>query len=108
MSNAIKFTPAGGKIDMRLEQDGDNARVSVIDTGIGISPDFVPHVFELYRQADRTSTHRPGLGIGLSIVAQIVKLHGGTVCVESPGLGRGSTFVVTLPMHAPAAAGEPS
>lgn len=100
LSNAIKFTPPEGEIGVRLERDGDNARLCVIDTGAGISADFAPHVFDLYRQADATGTHRPGLGIGLSIVAQIVKLHGGTVSVESPGLGLGSTFIVTLPLLA--------
>lgn len=99
ISNAIKFTPPGGQIDVRLEQDGNDARLSVTDTGIGISADFAPHVFELYRQADRTGGHRPGLGIGLSIAAQIVKVHGGTLRVESPGLGHGSTFIVTLPLR---------
>jgi two-component system CheB/CheR fusion protein len=104
LSNAIKFTPAGGEIDVRLEREGNDARLSVIDTGVGISPDFVPHVFELYRQAGGTAKHLPGLGIGLSIVAQIVKLHGGTVTAESPGLGLGSTFVVTLPLREAVAA----
>ena len=101
LSNAVKFTPPGGEIDVRLEPEGNDARLSVIDTGTGISADFAPHVFELYRQADQSASHRPGLGIGLSIVAQIVKLHGGTVRVESPGLGLGSTFVVTLPRLLP-------
>ncbi len=98
MSNAIKFTPHGGHIDVRLQRDGNDARLSVTDTGIGISPEFAPYVFELYRQADGTGRHRPGLGIGLSIAAQIVKLHGGTLRVESQGLGHGSTFIVTLPL----------
>jgi signal transduction histidine kinase len=98
MSNAVKFTLPGGHIDVRLERDGNDARLSVTDTGIGISPEFAPHVFELYRQADGAGEHRPGLGIGLSIAAQIVKLHGGTLRVESPGLGLGSTFIVTLPL----------
>ncbi|HVR39552.1 MAG TPA: ATP-binding protein, partial [Thermoanaerobaculia bacterium] len=99
LSNAIKFTPAGGEIDVVLERYGNDARLSVIDTGSGISAEFAPHVFELYRQAaDGTASHQPGLGIGLSIVAQIVRLHGGTVRVESPGLGHGSTFIVTLPL----------
>jgi two-component system CheB/CheR fusion protein len=98
LSNAIKFTPAGGAIDVRLERDGNDARLSVIDDGAGISAHFLPHVFELYQQADATGGRLPGLGIGLSIVAQIVKLHGGNVRVESPGLGRGSTFTVTLPL----------
>jgi signal transduction histidine kinase len=99
LSNAIKFTPRGGAIDVRLERDGGNVRLSVIDTGAGIAADFLPHVFELYRQAVPTKEHLPGLGIGLAIVAQIVKLHGGTVCAESAGLGQGSTFTVTLPLR---------
>ena len=98
LSNAIKFTPAGGEIDVVLERSGDDVRLSVIDNGTGISAEFVPHVFELYRQGAGAALHQPGLGIGLSIVAQIVKLHAGTVCVESPGLGHGSTFTVSLPL----------
>jgi len=98
LSNAIKFTPPGGAIDVRLEREGNDARLSVSDTGSGIDADFVPHVFELYRQADEKSGRQPGLGIGLSIVAQIVKLHGGFVRVASPGTGLGSTFIVTLPL----------
>lgn len=101
LSNAVKFTPPGGEIDVRLERVGNDARLSVTDTGVGISPDFAPYVFELYRQAEQTAGHMPGLGIGLSIVAQILKLHGGTVRVESPGLGHGSTFIVTLPLREP-------
>ncbi len=98
LSNAIKFTPPGGEIDVRLERDGSDARLSVIDTGVGISADFAPHVFELYRQADPSGSHRPGLGIGLSIVAQIVKLHEGNGARRAaPELGHGSTFIVTLP-----------
>jgi signal transduction histidine kinase len=98
LSNAIKFTPVGGSIDVVLERRGENAQLSVIDDGAGISADFIPHVFELYRQAEKTANHRPGLGIGLSIVDQIVKLHCGTVSADSPGLGLGSTFTVTLPL----------
>ncbi|HEV8434831.1 MAG TPA: chemotaxis protein CheB [Thermoanaerobaculia bacterium] len=101
LSNAIKFTAPGGEIDVRLERDGSDVRVSVVDTGSGIRADFVPHVFELYRQADPRSAHVRGLGIGLAIVAEIVKLHGGSVRVESPGLGRGSTFIVRLPLLEP-------
>jgi len=107
LSNAIKFTPPGGAIDVRLEREGNDARLSVVDTGSGISADFVPHVFELYRQADAKSGHLPGLGIGLSIVAQIVKLHEGTVRVSSPGLDKGATFVVTLPLAKRKADAEP-
>ena len=99
LSNAVKFTPPGGKIDVLLEQVGNDARLSVKDDGVGISAAFAPHVFDLYRQADETSSHTPGLGIGLSIVAQILKLHDGSVRMESPGVGFGSTFIVTLPLH---------
>lgn len=104
LSNAIKFTPAGGRIDVNLDRAGDNARLSIIDTGLGITSEFAPHVFELYRQAEDVSNHKPGLGIGLSIVAQIVALHGGKVSVDSAGLGFGSTFTVILPLRAPATA----
>jgi len=99
LSNAVKFTPSGGEIDVRLEREGDAARLTVTDSGSGISADFLPHVFELYRQAETTSAHRPGLGIGLAIVARIVMLHGGTVRVESAGLERGATFIVMLPLQ---------
>ena len=102
LSNAIKFTNPGGHIAVRLEEDGGEARLSVVDDGAGISAEFAPHVFELYRQADETGGHHRGLGIGLAIVAQIVKAHGGTVSVESPGLGHGSTFTVALPLFATA------
>src|SRR5207248_2730188 len=98
LSNAIKFTPPGGEIDVRLERDGNDARLSVVDSGAGISAEFLPHVFELYRQEKGAAAHMPGLGIGLSIVSQIVKLHGGTVRVDSAGAGNGSVFVVTLPL----------
>ncbi|HUP62398.1 MAG TPA: CheR family methyltransferase [Thermoanaerobaculia bacterium] len=108
LSNAIKFTPPEGQIDVRLERYGGDALLSVSDTGAGISADFAPHVFDLYRQADEISGNQPGLGIGLSIVAQIVKLHGGTVRVDSPGLGHGSTFIVKLPLLVPAGDEESS
>jgi signal transduction histidine kinase len=103
LSNAIKFTPRGGAIDVRLEREGSDARLSVVDTGAGMTGDFLPHVFELYRQADEATGRPPGLGIGLSIVAQIVKVHGGCVRAESSGPGRGSTFVVNLPLVSEAA-----
>jgi two-component system, chemotaxis family, CheB/CheR fusion protein len=97
LGNAVKFTQDGGEIVVRLERDGNEARLSVRDNGAGISAELAPHVFELYRQAETPAPAR-GLGIGLSIVSQIVRLHGGTVGVESPGLGKGSTFTVTLPL----------
>ena len=88
-------------LESALPATGELPALDVEDQVYGISADFVPHVFELYRQADPRSTHVRGLGIGLAIVAQIVKLHGGTVRVESAGLGRGSTFIVTLPLVDP-------
>jgi signal transduction histidine kinase len=99
LSNAIKFTPIGGTIDVRLDRVGNDARLSVSDNGSGISAQFLPHVFELYQQGQQTGGHMPGLGIGLAIVAQVVKLHGGTARVESVGLDHGSTFIVTLPLR---------
>lgn len=101
LSNAIKFTPPSGEIEVRLEPDGDEARLSVRDTGEGIPSEFQPSLFEPFRQAQNSGLRNTGLGIGLSIVKQIVTLHGGSVRVESPGLGRGSTFTVTLPLHHP-------
>ena len=98
LSNAIKFTPPDGSVEIRLDRHENEARLTVHDTGAGISAKFIPHVFELFRQGEDSEGHSPGLGIGLAIVSQIVKLHGGTVRAESPGLGQGSTFTVTLPL----------
>src|SRR5688572_24744735 len=101
LSNAVKFTPAGGRVEVRAEQDGPHVRVRVSDSGRGIDPSFLPHVFDRFRQADSTSTRsHGGLGIGLTIVRHIVELHGGTVKAESPGEGQGSVFTVTLPIAA--------
>ena len=101
LSNAIKFTAAAGAVDVRLDRLENEARLTVHDTGRGIAKEFVPHVFELFRQGDGEDQHSPGLGIGLAIVSQIVKLHGGTVRAESPGVGQGSTLTVTLPLLLP-------
>jgi PAS domain S-box-containing protein len=99
LSNALKFTPEGGRVDICLERLESHARIVVSDTGQGISPDFLPHVFERFRQADGSTTRRSGgLGLGLAIVRHLVEMHGGTVSVESAGLGRGATFVVQLPL----------
>ncbi|MDB5296905.1 MAG: rpfC [Phycisphaerales bacterium] len=99
MTNAIKFTPKGGKVHVRLGRVNSHVEISVADTGQGIGPGFLPHVFDRFRQADGSSTRRAGgLGIGLSIVRQLVELHGGTVRAESPGDGKGSTFTVDLPL----------
>jgi signal transduction histidine kinase len=115
VSNAIKFTPAGGRVEVELGRRPDLVELAVRDTGIGIRPDFLPYVFDRFRQAESaiTRTHG-GLGLGLSIVRHLVELHGGTVAVASPGEGRGATFTVRLPAqgtapdlprHEPAAAG---
>ncbi len=98
LTNAIKFTPPGGSIEIRLARAGANVEISVSDTGAGIDPEFLPHVFERFRQADGRITRRHGgLGLGLSIVRHLIEQHGGTVGAESEGEGRGSTFTVSLP-----------
>jgi CheY-like chemotaxis protein len=101
----VKFTPEQGRVEVTLAPDGDFAVLTVTDTGEGISADFVPHVFERFRQADGSTTRRhSGLGLGLSIVQHLVELHGGTVRVESDGLGKGSRFMVRLPREKTTAA----
>jgi signal transduction histidine kinase len=102
LSNAIKFTPPGGRVEVRLAHEGDAALISVKDTGEGIAPAFLPHVFERFRQADSSSTRaQGGLGIGLALVKNLTELHGGTVAAESPGAGCGSTFRIRLPVPDP-------
>jgi len=98
LSNAIKFTPVGGEVEIRLEQTGCNARVTVSDTGEGIRPEFLPRIFDRFSQAD-TSTTRTygGLGLGLAIVSHLVEMHGGTVEAYSAGEKQGAVFTVTLP-----------
>ncbi|HEY0338051.1 MAG TPA: PAS domain S-box protein [Burkholderiales bacterium] len=99
LSNAIKFTPKGGTVQVLLERVNSHVEISVADTGIGIAPEFVPHVFERFRQADASMTRSfGGLGLGLAIVKHLVELHGGTVNVKSPGEGLGTTFSVHLPV----------
>jgi signal transduction histidine kinase/ActR/RegA family two-component response regulator len=99
LANAVKFTGGGGRVEVRLERSGPTARITVADTGSGISPDFLPFIFERFRQADTTSTRKQkGLGLGLAIARQIVQLHGGTIEAASAGEGRGTTFTVTLPL----------
>jgi len=97
LANAIKFTPCRGRIDLRLERAGSHARLTVRDTGRGISPELLPHIFDRFRQDERTRQHG-GLGLGLAIVRHIVKLHEGSVWAESDGEGRGATLVVELPL----------
>jgi signal transduction histidine kinase/ActR/RegA family two-component response regulator len=97
--NAIKFTPRGGSVTVRLARVDSSIEVSVIDTGQGISPEFLPHVFERFRQADSTTTRQhTGLGLGLAIVRHLVELHGGTVRAESKGVGLGAAFTIQLPL----------
>jgi signal transduction histidine kinase len=99
VSNAIKFTPAGGEIQVRVRRIGSYAELTVIDNGIGIEPDFLPHVFERFRRGEGTGeAGQEGLGLGLAIVRQLVELHGGEVRAESRGRGTGAQFIVTLPV----------
>lgn len=99
LSNAIKFTPAGGTVDVGLRRDGAHVEITVRDTGIGIEEGFINHVFERFRQADSSTTRtHGGLGLGLAIVQHIVELHGGTVALTSPGEGFGTTVTVLLPL----------
>ncbi|OLB96127.1 MAG: hypothetical protein AUH30_13480 [Candidatus Rokubacteria bacterium 13_1_40CM_68_15] len=107
VGNAVKFTPAGGDISVRLEPTGNDARLTVRDTGLGIDPDLLPHIFDRFRQADGGGSRRQaGLGLGLAIVRNLVELHGGTVRAESDGAGQGATFTVTLPVAAETASIE--
>jgi PAS domain S-box-containing protein len=100
LSNAIKFTPTGGKISIKLEQVNSHIQITVSDTGKGITPDFLPYVFDYFRQADNSITRKSGgLGLGLAIVHQLVELHHGTVQVYSAGEGQGATFTVALPAY---------
>ncbi|WP_051470148.1 hybrid sensor histidine kinase/response regulator [Fischerella sp. PCC 9605] len=99
LSNAIKFTPPGGRIEIRLERVGSDARITISDTGKGISPEFLPYIFDYFRQADGSTTRtHSGLGLGLAIVRHIIELHGGTISAESPGEGQGATFTIRLPL----------
>jgi PAS domain S-box-containing protein len=101
LSNAVKFTPKGGSVQVQVARVESHVEISVSDTGAGISPAFLPHVFERFRQADASTTRQHGgLGLGLAIVKQLVELHGGSVEARSEGDNRGSTFVVRLPLGA--------
>src|SRR5687767_10583353 len=98
LSNAVKFTPNGGRVNVELAREGPDVRIRVSDTGSGIAPAFLPHVFERFRQADGSSTRsHGGLGLGLAIVRHLVELHGGRLTAASEGEGKGATFTVYLP-----------
>jgi NO-binding membrane sensor protein with MHYT domain/CheY-like chemotaxis protein/nitrogen-specific signal transduction histidine kinase len=99
LANAVKFTPSGGSVQVVLGRDGNDAVIRVIDSGIGIAPDFLPYVFDRFRQLDASiSRQHGGLGLGLSIAKQLVELHGGTIAVDSAGPHTGTTFTVRLPL----------
>jgi signal transduction histidine kinase/ActR/RegA family two-component response regulator len=99
LNNAVKFTPAAGRIEISVNREGETATLVVQDTGQGIEPDFLPHVFEMFRQADGSNTRRhSGLGIGLALVQQLVHLHDGMITAESSGTNKGSRFTVKLPL----------
>jgi len=110
ITNAIKFTPAGGRVEVRLERAGTLARIQVLDTGSGIHPEVLPNIFERFSTADRSSTRAEGgLGLGLALVKDLVELHGGHVRAESPGALQGATFTVDLPLaRAPATSAGPA
>jgi PAS domain S-box-containing protein len=98
LSNAVKFTPEGGRVELRMNSDSERVRIMVVDNGEGIEPEFLPNVFDRFRQADTSVRRRfGGLGLGLSLVKQLTELHGGTISAESDGAGRGATFTITLP-----------
>jgi len=98
LSNAVKFTSEGGRVEARLSRTEGHVEITVTDTGMGIEPQFLPYVFDRFRQADSTSTRKySGLGLGLAIVRHVVEMHGGTVAASSPGKGQGATFTVRFP-----------
>ena len=99
LSNAVKFTNSGGRVCVKVSQVGPTVEISVLDTGQGINPEFLPYVFERFRQADSTTTRKHGgLGLGLAIARHLVEIHGGVINAESPGVGRGAKFTITLPV----------
>ncbi len=99
LANAVKFTPKGGTVQVLLERANSHVEISVIDSGIGIKPEFLPHVFDRFRQADGSTTRlHAGLGLGLAIAKHLVEMHGGSIRAKSPGEGQGATFTLTLPI----------
>jgi CheY-like chemotaxis protein len=109
LANAVKFTPPGGTVQVLLGRDGNDVVIRVIDSGIGIVPDFLPYVFDRFRQEDASiSRQHGGLGLGLSIARQLVELHGGTIAVDSAGPHTGTTFTVRLPLAHPSVVATPA
>jgi CheY-like chemotaxis protein len=107
LTNAIKFTPKSGRIHVLAERVDSHVELSVSDTGEGIAPEFLPHLFERFKQADASTTRKHGgLGLGLSIVRNLVEMHGGSIRAKSPGLGQGATFIIRLPLRV-VKSGEP-
>ncbi len=105
LSNAVKFTPRGGSIDVRVTQNDSHIAVVISDTGVGFPPSFRPHLFERFRQAESGTTRlHGGLGLGLAIAQHIVEMHGGTIDAASGGEGKGATFTVSLPLSSVPAA----
>ncbi|HVS77999.1 MAG TPA: HAMP domain-containing sensor histidine kinase [Steroidobacteraceae bacterium] len=103
LTNAVKFTPPGGRVDVRLHRVGESMELDVRDTGIGIEPQVLPFVFDRFWQGSGCARRQSGLGLGLSIAKQLVELHGGTICAESRGAGQGALFKVCLPLSNPVA-----
>jgi len=109
LTNAIKFTPSNGKVDVRLQKRDTHVEITISDTGQGISPEFMPHMFERFRQADASTTRKHGgLGLGLAIVKHLVEMHGGSISARSDGEGKGSTFIISLPQSLHSMAELPS
>ena len=109
LSNGIKFTPAGGSVKIDGEVVQNQLLIRVQDSGIGIEPDFLPHMFDYFRQADGSTTRsQGGLGLGLAITRRLIELHGGTIQVVSSGLNQGTTFTVMLPIREAEAPCQPS
>jgi signal transduction histidine kinase len=106
IGNAIKFTPEGGRVDVRLDREGQDGVVEVADSGRGIPPELLPHIFERFRQGTETAQRQSGLGLGLSITRHIIEIHGGSVAAASGGEGHGATFTIRLPLHEAVAGAE--
>ena len=103
LSNALKFTPSGGRIELRLERIGAHAQITISDNGLGIAPAYLPHVFDRFSQADTGTTRTyGGLGVGLAVTRHLVEAHGGTIVATSAGEGLGASFTLQLPVHPPA------